>query len=54
LRLEIGQPIRKLGVDQGEFTNPTGTGKVHYFTGNGATLAGGSPEQRRSGTTRRC
>lgn len=35
--------LRKLGVSDTEFTPPTGTGKVHFFQGNGSTLAGGVP-----------
>ena len=35
--------LRKLGVSDSEFTPPTGTGKVHFFQGNGSTLAGGVP-----------
>ncbi|MBX3187025.1 MAG: carboxypeptidase regulatory-like domain-containing protein [Labilithrix sp.] len=35
--------LRKLGLTDPEFTAPTGPGRVHYFTGNGATLTGGTP-----------
>ncbi len=35
--------LRKLGVADSEFTPPTGTGRVHFFRGNGSTLAGGAP-----------
>jgi hypothetical protein len=36
--------LRKLGIDDSEFTGPTGNGKVHYYRGNGTQLAGGSPD----------
>jgi hypothetical protein len=35
--------LRKLGISDSEFTPPTGNGKVHFFQGNGSTLAGGVP-----------
>ncbi len=35
--------LRKLGVSDSEFTPPTGPGKVHFFRGNGANIAGGAP-----------
>ncbi len=30
--------LRKIGIDDTEFTDPTGTGRVHVYTGNGSTL----------------
>lgn len=35
--------LRKLGIDDSEFTSPTGAGRVHFFKGNGSSLSGGSP-----------
>ena len=28
--------LRKIGIDDSEFTEPTGTGRVHIYTGNGS------------------
>ncbi len=36
--------LRKLGIADSEFTDPGGNGKVHYLHGNGARLAGATPE----------
>ncbi len=36
--------LRKLGVSDSEFTPPTGTGRVHFFHGNGSRLAAATPE----------
>ena len=30
--------LRKIGIDDSEFTDPTGTGRVHVYTGNGSRL----------------
>ena len=30
--------LRKVGIDDSEFTDPTGTGRVHVYLGNGSTL----------------
>jgi hypothetical protein len=35
--------LRKIGIDDSEFTVPTDTGRVHIYKGAGATLAGASP-----------
>lgn len=35
--------LRKIGIDESEFTVPTGTGRVHIYKGAGATLAGATP-----------
>lgn len=34
--------LRKMGIDTAEFTNPTGTGRVNLFSGNGATRYNGA------------
>ena len=31
--------LRKMGVDDSEFTNESGTGRIHIYHGNGATLS---------------
>lgn len=35
--------LRKVGVDDSEFTLPSGDGRVHFFQANGATLGAGTP-----------
>ncbi len=35
--------LRKIGIEQKEFTLPSGTGRVHLFAGNGAGLGAGTP-----------
>ena len=35
--------LRKIGIDESEFTVPTQTGRVHIYKGQGATLAGATP-----------
>ncbi len=35
--------LRKLGIADSEFTPPTGTGRVHFFRGNGSRLADATP-----------
>jgi hypothetical protein len=35
--------LRKIGIDESEFTVPSQTGRVHIYKGAGATLAGSSP-----------
>ncbi|MFO0639708.1 MAG: carboxypeptidase regulatory-like domain-containing protein [Polyangiaceae bacterium] len=34
--------LRKLGIADSEFTPPTGTGRVHFYQGNGSRLASGT------------
>jgi hypothetical protein len=34
--------LPRIGIDPKEFTNPTGTGRVHVFHGNGGNVAGAS------------
>jgi hypothetical protein len=36
--------LRKIGIDDSEFTLPTGQGRVHLYQGNGATDGSGTPE----------
>jgi hypothetical protein len=35
--------LRKVGIADSEFGSPGGPGRVDYFTGNGASMSGGSP-----------
>jgi hypothetical protein len=35
--------LRKMGIDEAEFTLPTGTGRVQIYQANGATLGGQTP-----------
>jgi hypothetical protein len=35
--------LRKIGIDESEFTVPSGDGRVHIYKGMGATLAGATP-----------
>lgn len=35
--------LRKLGIADSEFTPPTGTGRVHFFRGNGSRLSAATP-----------
>jgi hypothetical protein len=35
--------LRKIGIEDSEFTNPTGTGRVHMFKDNGAQLNAQTP-----------
>ena len=36
--------VRKLGIDPAEMSNPAGTGRIHLFRGNGATVDGSTPD----------
>jgi hypothetical protein len=35
--------LRKMGIDDSEFTQPSGNGRVHVYQGNGATAGAGTP-----------
>jgi hypothetical protein len=35
--------LRKIGIDDGEFTNPAGTGRVRFYADNGAVISGSTP-----------
>jgi hypothetical protein len=36
--------LRKLGVDDSEFTNPTGGGRIHLYRANGAAIDANTPD----------
>src|SRR5262249_49959393 len=35
--------LRKMGIDDSEFTQPSGNGRVHLYKGNGANAGAGTP-----------
>jgi len=35
--------LRQIGVDDGEFTDPSGSGRVHFYQDNGAEIDGSTP-----------
>lgn len=35
--------VRKLGIDAAEMSNPSGTGRIHLYRGNGATIDASTP-----------
>jgi hypothetical protein len=37
--------LLKMGVDQSEFTNPAGTGRINLYMGNGSDVTGGAPPE---------
>jgi hypothetical protein len=37
--------LLKMGVDQAEFTQPTGTGRIQMFLGNGSDMGAGTPAE---------
>jgi hypothetical protein len=37
--------LLKMGVDQSEFTNPSGTGRINLYMGNGSDVTGGAPPE---------
>jgi hypothetical protein len=37
--------LRKLGIADSEFTNPSGNGRVHLYRGNGAVLDANTPDE---------
>ncbi|MET0595983.1 MAG: hypothetical protein ABW133_25000 [Polyangiaceae bacterium] len=36
--------LRKMGIEDGEFTNPSGAGRIHVYRGNGAILDANTPD----------
>ena len=37
--------LRKMGIADSEFTNPTGSGRIHLYRNNGASIDGTTPDQ---------
>jgi hypothetical protein len=37
--------LRKIGIDDGEFSNPANSGRVHMYTGNGARYSATTPSE---------
>ncbi len=35
--------LQQIGIDSSEFSGKTGTGRIHLYTGNGATISGAMP-----------
>jgi len=42
--------LRKIGIDEDEFTGPSGKGRVHIYQGGGAGIAGAQPGELLSST----
>src|SRR4029079_19680236 len=37
--------LRKMGIDDSEFTNPSGPGRIHFYRSNGAAIDTTTPPQ---------
>ena len=37
--------LRKIGIDDAEFTNPSGTGRIHVYQSNGARIDAATPQE---------